>query len=113
MRATASAPAGSRPHFYYNVSLFEELGVEPPSNDPEEAWGWDDFLAIATDLTVDVNGNHPGDADFDANNMERWGVNWPTWWIPLHAAVQSNGSDWIDAESEKIVLDSPEAMQAL
>ena len=100
------------PHFYYNVSLFEELGVEPPSNDPEEAWGWDDFLAIATDLTVDVNGNHPGDADFDANNMERWGVNWPTWWIPLHAAVQSNGSDWVDAESEKLVLDSPEAMQA-
>jgi len=72
-----------------------------------------DINRIIPELTVDVNGNHPGDADFDADNMERWGVNWPTWWIPLHAAVQSNGSDWIDAESEKIVLDSPEAVQAL
>jgi multiple sugar transport system substrate-binding protein len=101
------------PHFYYNKSLFDELGVEPPSNDPDEAWTWDEFLEIARQLTVDTSGNHPGDVGFDANNTDRWGVYWPTWWIPLHAAVQSNGADWVDPETEKIVLDAPAAMEAL
>ncbi|MBV7336539.1 extracellular solute-binding protein [Chloroflexi bacterium TSY] len=101
------------PHFYYNASLFEELEVEPPSNHPDEAWDWNQFLEIATQLTVDVNGHHPGDSGFDATNVERWGVNWPTWWIPLHAAVQSNSAAWVDGDSQQIVLDDPNAMDAM
>jgi multiple sugar transport system substrate-binding protein len=100
------------PHFYYNMDFLDEMGVEPPSNDPDEAWGWDQFLDIVRQLTVDVNGKHPGETGFDENNIDRWGVNWPTWWIPLHAAVQSNGVAWVD-EAGKIVLDTPEAMEAL
>ncbi|HNT77821.1 MAG TPA: extracellular solute-binding protein [Anaerolineae bacterium] len=101
------------PHFYYNRSLFEELGVEPPSNDPDEAWDWEKFLDVARELTVDANGKHPNDSGFDVDRVERWGVYWPTWWIPLHAAVQSNGVDWVDPETQQIVLDKPEAMEAL
>ncbi len=101
------------PHFYYNKSLFDELGVEPPSSDPDKAWSWDEFLDIARQLTVDANGKHPNEAGFDVDRVERWGVYWPTWWIPLHAAVQSNAADWVDPESQKIVLDKPEAMEAL
>jgi multiple sugar transport system substrate-binding protein len=101
------------PHFYYNKDLFDELGVDPPSNDPEEAWEWDHFLEVARQLTVDTSGNHPGDAGFDPDSTDRWGVNWPTWWIPLHAAVQSNGADWVDPETQKIALDKPAAMEAL
>jgi multiple sugar transport system substrate-binding protein len=106
------------PHFYYNKALFDELGVEPPSNDPNKAWTWDQFLEIARQLTVDKNGKHPGDAGFDVDNVDRWGVYWPTWWIPLHAAVDSNKSDpgeclWVDKHTGKIALDKPEAMEAL
>ena len=101
------------PHFYYSKELFDELGIEPPSNDPDEAWGWDEFLEIARQLTVDTNGKHPGEAGFDVDSVDRWGVYWPTWWIPLHAAVQSNGADWVDPETQKIVLDKPAAMEAL
>lgn len=101
------------PHFYYNAALFEELGVDPPSNDPNEAWEWDDFLEIARQLTVDAEGNNPGDPGFDMTNVERWGVNWPTWWIPLHAAIQSNGTDWIDPVSGQISLDKPAALDAM
>jgi multiple sugar transport system substrate-binding protein len=100
------------PHFYYNKELFDELGAEPPSNDPDEAWAWDEFLEIARQMTVDTNGNHPGEAGFDVNNVERWGAYWPTWWIPMHAAVQSNGVDWVDPETGKIALDDPAAMEA-
>jgi multiple sugar transport system substrate-binding protein len=74
------------PHFYYNKSLFDELGIEPPSNDPDEAWAWDEFLEIGRQLTVDTNGKHPGEAGFDVDSVDRWGIYWPTWWIPMHAA---------------------------
>lgn len=101
------------PHFYYNKELFDELGVEPPSNDPDEAWEWDYFLDVARELTVDTNGNHPGEAGFDVDSIDRWGAFWPTWWIPLHAAIQSNGADWVDPETGKIALDNPAAMEAV
>jgi ABC-type glycerol-3-phosphate transport system substrate-binding protein len=93
--------------------LFDELGVEPPSNDPDEAWEWDYFLDVARELTVDTSGNHPGESGFDVDSIERWGAFWPTWWIPLHAAVQSNGADWVDPETGKIALDNPAAMEAI
>lgn len=101
------------PHIYYNADVFEAEGIEPPSNDPEQAWEWDHFLTVARQLTLDTDGNHPGDPNFDVESVERWGVNWPTWWIPLHAAVQSNGGAWVDAETQQIALDTPEAVQAL
>jgi multiple sugar transport system substrate-binding protein len=100
------------PHFYYQRELFDELGIEPPSNDPDEAWSWDHFLDTARRLTVDVNGRHPGEAGFDFGNVDRWGVSWPTWWIPLHAAVQSNAGAWVDKETGKIALDTPQATEA-
>jgi multiple sugar transport system substrate-binding protein len=101
------------PHFYYNADIFDAEGIEPPSNDPDNAWSWDRFLEVATAMTVDANGNHPGDSSFDVENVVQWGVHWPTWWIPLHAAIKSNGGDWIDPDTQLIILDQPEAVEAL
>ena len=69
-----------------------------PGMNPEEAWTWEQFLETARAMTVDVNGNHPGDPDFDVNNVDRWGVHWPTLTgsTQLHSAIASNGGDWID-----------------
>lgn len=101
------------PHIYYNAEIFEEEGIEPPSNDPDEAWDWDHFLEVCRRLTVDVNGRHPGDSGFDVNNVDRWAVQWPTWSIPLHAAIASNGGYWIDPNTGLLALDKPEATEAL
>ncbi|GIV79812.1 MAG: ABC transporter substrate-binding protein [Litorilinea sp.] len=101
------------PHLYVNVDIFEAEGIEPPSNDPDEAWTWDYFLEVARQLTVDANGNHPGDSGFDVENVERWGVHWPTWWIPLHAAITSNKGDWIDPDTQLLILDQPPAIEAI
>ncbi|MCE7982338.1 MAG: extracellular solute-binding protein [Caldilinea sp. CFX5] len=100
------------PHMYFNAEVFEAAGIEPPSNDPEQAWEWDKFVEVAKQMTTDVNGKHPGEDGFDPENVDVWGVNWPTWWIPLHAAIQSNEGTWINSEG-KLALDSPEATQAL
>ncbi|HXW01619.1 MAG TPA: sugar ABC transporter substrate-binding protein [Anaerolineae bacterium] len=101
------------PHIYYNADVFEAEGLEPPSNDPEQVWDWDHMLEVATQLTVDNNGNHPGDSGFDIDNVKRWGIHWPTWWIPLHAAMISNGGDWVDRETGLVVADQPEAVEAI
>jgi multiple sugar transport system substrate-binding protein len=100
------------PHLYYNAEVFEAAGIEPPTNDPEQAWEWDYFVEIAKRMTTDVNGKHPGEDGFDVENVDIWGVNWPTWWIPLHAAIQSNEGEWVNQEG-KLALDTPQAIEAL
>ena len=35
------------PHIYYNEEIFEQEGIEPPSNDPEEAWDWEYFVNVS------------------------------------------------------------------
>ncbi|MBN1994088.1 MAG: extracellular solute-binding protein [Anaerolineae bacterium] len=101
------------PHIYYNADIFEQEGIEPPSNDPEKAWDWSEFLEVAKQLTIDVNGNHPGDSGFDEDNIERWAIQWPTWSIPLHAVIASNGGYWINPDTGLVDIDKPEATEAL
>jgi len=101
------------PHIYYNADIFEEVGIEPPSNDPDEAWEWDHFLEVARWLTVDVNGKHPGESGFDTEEVERWGFHWPTWWWPPLAAVYSNGGEVVDPQTPSLLLDRPEATEAI
>lgn len=66
---------------YYNVDLFEEAGIEGFPTDAES------YLEAARLLTKDANGNHPGDADFDPENIVQYAVNMHTnhhaffqWW---------------------------------
>ncbi|MEZ4726647.1 MAG: sugar ABC transporter substrate-binding protein [Caldilineaceae bacterium] len=100
------------PHIYYNADIFAEAGIEPPSNDPDLAWTWDQFLEVATALTVDANGKHPNEADFDPENIERWGVDWPIATLHLHSAILGNGGDWLD-ENGHLIIDQPAATEAL
>jgi multiple sugar transport system substrate-binding protein len=106
------------PHIYYNAATFEEAGVEPPSNDPDEAWTWEQFVEAAKALTTDANGNHPGDSGFDVDNVEQWGVHWSLpagtgGFTTLIAAVLSNGNDYLDPETYLLVMDEPEGAQAV
>ncbi len=101
------------PHIYYNADVFSEAGIEPPSNDPAKAWNWEKFVEVAIALTVDANGKHPNDDGFDPDNIERYGVHWPTWWIPVHSAILCNGGDWIDASTGGLVIDQPQAVEAI
>lgn len=101
------------PHIYFNADIFAEAGIEPPSNDPAQAWTWEKFVEVATALTVDVNGKHPNDDGFDPDNVDRYGVHWPTWWIPVHSAMLCNGGDWINPADGSLIIDSPESIQAI
>lgn len=100
------------PHLYYNAQVFDEAGIEPPGFQDDQIWEWDEFVEIAKQLTVDSNGRHPDDSGFDPDDIQRWGVDWPLWWIPVATAVHSNGGQFITEEG-LIGFDSPEALEAL
>lgn len=100
-------------HIYYNAELFDQAGITPPGFQDSEIWDWDNFVEIAKQLTVDSAGRHPGDAGFDADDIQQWGVDWgSTWWMPIAAAVHANGGKFL-TEDGMIGLDSPEALEAM
>ncbi|MCB0058759.1 MAG: sugar ABC transporter substrate-binding protein [Caldilineaceae bacterium] len=101
------------PHIYYNADIFAEEGIEPPSNDPEQAWTWDHFVEVATALTKDVNGKHHNESGFDPDNIDRYGVDWPHWSIPMHSAIIGNNGYWIDPNTGLLAIDQPAATEAM
>ncbi len=100
-------------HFYYNAELFDDAGITPPGFQDDEIWEWEEFVAICKQLTKDSSGRNPDDAGFDSEDIVQWAVDWPsTWWMPLAAAVHSNGGEFITDEG-LCAFDTPEAMEAL
>lgn len=83
---------------FINVDLFNEMGVPLPSF--TEPMTWDEFIDLATQLTVDANGNHPGDDGFDVNNVEIWGLG-EIW---FEDAVFNNGGSIISPDGRTFVM---------
>ena len=55
---------------YYNADMFQKAGLTPPTD-----WiSGDDFIKLATALTIDKNGKHPGDSGFDPQNIQQYGL---------------------------------------
>jgi multiple sugar transport system substrate-binding protein len=100
------------PHIYYHADLLAEAGIDPPSPNPAEAWTFEEFKEVGRALTIDNNDRHPGDEGFDVNDVRQWGVTWPTFNIPLAAAIYSNGGyTW--GTDYTAGYGSPEALQAI
>lgn len=99
-------------HLYYNADILQKAGVEPPPTDPAKAWTWDQFLDNARKLTLDSAGKHPNEAGFDPNNVQQWGVSWPTWNLPREVMIYSNGGDTYTPDY-KIHLGEPAAIEAM
>lgn len=98
---------------WYNKDLFDDEGVPYPPATAEEAWSWDQFLEIAQQLTVDVNGNNALSADFDPTNMDRFGFQMGLWMMPVLTFVRSNGGDFFTDDWMGLALDKPESIEAI
>jgi len=57
---------------FYNKDLFQQAGLPNPPSDPEEAWAWDEFLAVARQLTTDTEGRRPGEPGFDPGSIKTY-----------------------------------------
>jgi len=83
---------------YYNEELFEKAGfTEPPKN-------WTEFLGTAIKLTQDINGDGKTDIwGYPVSSNVMWFWPWP----------YQNGGKFYDPKTNRVVLDSPEAIGGL
>lgn len=102
---------------YYNKDFFKEAGLDFPTQD----WTWDGLLDAALTLTVDANGNNAKSANFDPNNITRWGLQIPDHWgdnlwlrgiLPL---IYQNGGKVVsdDGTTTDGYMNSPETVEAV
>jgi len=91
---------------YYNADLFGKAGVTPPTD-----WiSGDAFVKLATSLTVDKNGKHPGDSGFDASAISQYGLALPNnhhGFFMWYALLNGQGDHLLNSSQTK--LDFPDA----
>lgn len=98
---------------YYNKATLTKAGVPLPPTDYKKAWTWDEAVKYWTKLTVDTKGKHPGEAGFDPKHIACFGVNHEVWFSMLYPRVWSNGGEIFSADGKDVLIDKPEAIQAI
>jgi multiple sugar transport system substrate-binding protein len=93
----------------YNIDVFDKAGEKYPTKD----WTWNDMLETATKLTVDKNGKHPNESDFDPTNVTQWGISMSldeeSGWAPL---VFQNGANYWNADYTVPNFTDPKVVEA-
>lgn len=98
---------------YYNPIYFDQMGIAYPPSSGEEAWTWEEFVDVCRQLTVDVNGKHPGEEGFDPQNIQTYGVKIPKGDAIYEALMRSNGGGFFTEDYSDIALDRPESVEVL
>jgi len=91
---------------WYNRDMFDTAGVDYPPVTLDEAWSWDEFIEVAKKLTLDANGNNPGDTDFDKNRIVQYGAYVNQWTWQLEVWSLSNGGKWFSDDGGAVIFDS-------
>jgi multiple sugar transport system substrate-binding protein len=100
---------------FYNKDLFDKAGVPYPPSDPAQAWTWEQFVDAAKKLTVDANGKHPGEEGFDPAQIATYGIAFDKiyeGWT-FYPFIFSNGGQVVNEDGTSLLLDSPEAVEAM
>ena len=90
---------------WYNKAMFDAAGVAYPPATLDNAWTWDEFVAVAKQLTFDDKGLTPNDEGFNKDSIVQYGayVNQYTWQLEVWAL--SNGGKWYSEDGTQIVFD--------
>lgn len=94
---------------YYNVDLFEAAGIEEFPTNQEE------MLEAMRLLTLDANGNHPGDEGFDPENIVQYAINMHTnhhAFYQWYALYNQLGGELLSEDGSQCVMDTDKATQA-
>ena len=106
-------PASEPFALFYNEDLLKEAGVETPPDNADDAWTWDEFIEVCKKLTIDINGNDATNPNFDPQNIQQYGVQFP---IDdqnvFDVMANSNGGAYFDEEGN-YQLNQPEAVEAI
>ncbi len=95
---------GGEVMLYFNRRLFRRIGMEEPPPD----WDWDRFLAIAKQLTQDLD--RDGRIDQFGFELASGGTQG---WMNLLPWIWGAGADVLDPEMTRCILNSPEGIRGL
>ncbi|MFF2090702.1 ABC transporter substrate-binding protein [Paenibacillus sp. NPDC058174] len=89
---------------FYNKRIFQDAGLSTPTELQEQGkWDWDTFVDVAKKLTISKSGN---------GKIDQWGLTGSQMTLGSYL-IYSNGGVIYDEDTEKIALDSPNAMEGL
>jgi multiple sugar transport system substrate-binding protein len=80
------------------------MGVAYPPSKAEDAWTWQEFIDVCRQLTVDVNGKHPGEEGFDPNNIKTYAVKMDDRDYVYESFLYSNGTGLFTEDGKGIAL---------
>ncbi|APX33133.1 sugar ABC transporter substrate-binding protein [Brachybacterium sp. P6-10-X1] len=96
---------------FYNKTLVEEAGVDPSALAFDPTAETDELREAATALTLDGEGRHPGEKDFDVDAREQFGFNSQAdRQAIIGPMLASNGATW--QEDDKYTFAPPEGIEA-
>lgn len=95
---------------YYNKQIFADAGI---TEEDVMNWTWDEYVEILRRVTVDKDGNHPGDANFNTKNIKTWGTFVPTASYINEALLWSNGGAYFEPDGSGLAVDRPESIEVL
>ena len=98
---------------WYNKDVFDADKQEYLPIKGADSMQWDDFLKLAKFLTVDAKGNRADSANFDPENIDRFGFQMGLWFMPVNTIMRSAGGDWTTRDYKKLTLNSPESIYGL
>ncbi len=98
---------------WYNKDVFDTDKQPYLPIKGADSMQWDDFIKLAKFLTVDIKGNRGDSANFDPDNIDRFGFQMGLWFMPVNTIVRSAGGDWTTRDYKKLTLDSPETIAGL
>ncbi len=98
---------------YYNKQVFDRANLPYPPATAEEAWSWQEFVAICQKLTTDRNGYDAANPNFDAEHITTYGVAFPPAELFTLPFIYSNGGQVASDDGQKLLLNQPAAVEAL
>lgn len=95
---------------WVNLNLFKNAGVDENTPAPKNA---QEFIDLATKLTLDKNGKHPNEAGFDVKNVTQWGtgIDWVR--VEWQSFLYQFGGDTVSADGKKATVNSEAGQKAL
>ncbi len=98
---------------YYNKQVFDQAGLAYPPATAEEAWSWEEFVAICQKLTIDRNGYDASSPNFEAEHIATYAVAFPQSMLFSLPFIYSNGGQVASNDGQKLLLNQPAAVEAL
>jgi ABC-type glycerol-3-phosphate transport system substrate-binding protein len=96
---------------WINRGAFENAGVDPDMEPPVGFEGW---VELFQQLTLDANGNNAASPDFDPENVVQWGYTvgeWPL--VNFLAALAQNGGSMVSEDGSTVTVNSEAGVTAL